>query len=167
MWFNITSSDSKLEWYSMEIFYWNTTTYSWVSIFYQNDSNAGGGSISFTIPNVTGKYAVKCYFKKTGFPVQELGETGSLIHFIQYFQQWMHGIPDYAYYIVLLFIMVVAMGFFFLYFGTGISTGYIGIIIFAIGLFIHPVTINGISGWIIFAITFIMYTIGIFLWSRI
>jgi hypothetical protein len=167
MWFNITSSDSKLEWYSMEIFYWNTTTYSWVSIFYQNDSNAGGGSISFTIPNVTGKYAVKCYFKKTGFPVQELGETGSLIHFIQYFQQWMHGIPDYAYYIVLLFIMVVAMGFFFMYFGTGISTGYIGIIIFAIGLFIHPVTINGISGWIIFAITFIMYTIGIFLWSRI
>lgn len=170
IWFNITSNDNKLQWYSMRILFYNTTNYTWVTIFYQNDTNAGGGSISFNVPNVTGRYAIKCYFKKTGYPIQELGETGSLIHFIQYLKEWMHGIPDYAYYIVLILIMTVAMGFFFIYFGTGLSTGYIGLIIFAIGLFIHPISISigttSVSGWIIFAITFIMYTMGIFLWSK-
>lgn len=170
-WFNISSSDNQLEWFNMRVLYYNTTTNTWVSIFFQNTTtSSGGGTITYTVANVSGKYAVKCYFKKIGYPQQELGETGSLIHFIIYLKNWMHGIPDMAYYIVLLFIMIVVMGFFFLYFGTGISTGYIGLLVFAIGLYIHAVDIDigttTISGWLIFAITFMMYTMGIFLWSR-
>ena len=171
--FNITSSDSQLEWYSMQVLQFNYSSHLWENISYQIAFNAGGGTLSYNVPNVTGRYAFHCWFKKINYSAYELSQTGSFDKFLVYFEQWMADIPDYAYYIVLIVIMMIVSGFCFMYLGTGILTGYIALGIMAIGLFItDDVSIaigsnTNISGWVIFAITFILYTVGLFLWSKL
>jgi len=114
----------------------------------------------------------ECFYKKQNFSEYEVFQQGSLVMFFSYLKAGLESIPDLAYYIILIVIMIVSMGFFYLYFGTGLATGYIGLTIFAIGLLFKPVEIqlgvgNPISGWLIFAVTFLMYTVALFLWSRI
>jgi len=167
VWYNITSSDNQLQWYSMEVLFYNYSSHSWTQLFYQNNTDAGGGSINYTIPDINGKYSIECWFQKDGYKPYQLAQEGSLEYFIVEFKEWMGEIPDFAYYIVVLVIMIILMGFFYMYLNTGILTGYIGLSVMAMALLLKPVTIDGVSGWIILGISFIMYTIGIFLWSRI
>ena len=98
--------------------------------------------------------------------------------FFSLLKQGLQDVPDYVFFLVLIVIMAVVMGFFYWFFGTGIVTGYIGLTVFAIGLLMKPLEIvvavdtetgavSTVSAWVIFAITFIMYTIGIYLWSKI
>lgn len=177
--FNITSSDNKLQWYSMTVYSYNFTSRQWTNISYQIGTNAGGGSLSYVVVapvNASGKYAFELWFKKTGYPAFELSQTGSFEKIIQYFSEWMLDIPDYAYYIILLVIMVIISGFAYMYLGAGLLAGYVGLGIMAIGFLIKPVEIPlgsnlfgvpiMISGWLIFGITFIFYTVAIFLWSK-
>lgn len=170
--FNITSSDSQLDWYSLTVFRYNYTTRVWDNLSYQIAYLPGGGSLSYNVPNVTGRYAFECWFKKDGFDPYELSQTGSFEKLLVFFQDWMKQIPDEGIYLVLVVIMMIVAGFCFMYLGTGILTGYIALGIMAIGLlFVGDVNVPignavTISGWIIFAITFIVYTFAIFLWSR-
>ena len=170
--FNITSSDNKLEWFYMKVYYYNQTLDTWNILYSSNQTNASGGSITFTIPNATGKYAIDCVFKKQGYPAYELSQTGSLIQFIQHLNQAFIGIPDMAFFVGLIIIMMLVMGFFVLYIGSGVLVGYVGLGIFFMGLLMKPLTIpiggqDSVSGWVIFAITFLAYTMGTFLWSRL
>jgi hypothetical protein len=64
------------------------------------------------------------------------------------------------------------MGFFMRYFASGIVTGYIGLGIFAIMILLKDFSVpmgvgNPIPAWLIWAITFMVYTMGVFLYSRI
>jgi len=167
IWFNITSSDNKLEWFSMRVLYYNTTNNTWVVLFYNKTYSSSGGSINYTIPNVTGRYSIECWFKKQGYDPYEVLQEGSLVTFIEKAKQSLESFPDFAYFVVLLIIMIMVMGFFMIYFSTGILTGYIGLGVMAIGLLMKGVTIGGVSGWMIFFVTFVLYTMGVFLWSRL
>jgi hypothetical protein len=170
-WYNISSSDCKLQWHRMEVWYYNDTTDTWVLLNSQNESDACGGSIDYTIPNVTGKYVFKCFYKKIGYNEYEIGETGSIITFFAQLKQGLASVPDYAWFLIIIIVMLVGMGFFSYYFGIGMITGYIGLGIFAIMLMLKDVTTvaSGIefSGWLIWAITFLLYTMGVYLSSRI
>ncbi len=68
--------------------------------------------------------------------------------------------------------MIVGMGFFSYYFGINVLTGYIGLGIFAMMLLLKDITISigggaTTSGWLIWTITFLMYTMGWYLYSKI
>jgi len=178
LWFNITSSDCKLEWYRMVVWYYNNSNSTWIQLYNLNETNACGGQINFSIPNVTGRYAIECFYKKTNFTEYECFQQGSLVMFYSFLKAGLEEFPDFAYFIVLIVIMIIVMGFFYWFFATGVVTGYIGLIIFAIGLLMKPFEVvtgvnpatganNTISGWLIFAITFIMYTVGLYLWSKL
>ncbi len=170
--FNITSSDDQLEWFSMRAYSYNYSTYKWDLLSYQISYTPGGGSISYTIANISGKYDFECWFKKVGYPAYECSGAGSFEDIIAHFSQWMLDIPDQAYYIILVVIMCIVAGFSFLYLGAGILTGYIALAVMMLGLLIKPIEVvigNGlsVSGWLIFIITFFVYSLGLFLWSRI
>lgn len=174
--FTISSSDSQLQWYYMRVWYYNQSNSTWTIIYFSNQSNAGGGTISYTTPNITGRYMAECAFKKTGYLEYKLGQEGSFGWVIQHLQEWMQSIPDWAYMFVLTIIAAIVMGFFMMYLGTGLMTGYIGIGIYVMGFLLHPVEIvvdhpgalvSTVSGWAIVTILFIVYTIGLYLWSRL
>lgn len=65
--YNITSSQNELESYTGILEYFNTTTGLWTFLNSHTHTNAAGGSISFTIPNITGDYRFSCSFDKEGF----------------------------------------------------------------------------------------------------
>ena len=77
----------------------------------------------------------------------------------------------------MIILMMIGMGFCMLYFGTGVITGYVGLGIMAFMLSLHDITVDTgvgglgteimLNGWVIFGITFLIYTALIFLWSRI
>ncbi len=166
--FTITSSDNKLQWFNMQVHYYNNTKKTWVLYFTQNVTTAGGGTITYTTPNITGEWKVDVWFKKTGFRSYQLFQTGSLHFTIIYLPSWLDAIPDFVWYLVLIVLMIIIMGFCFVVLGAGLLTGYIGLGVFAFGLLMKPdLTVNGFSGWVIWSITFIIYTMGIFLWSRL
>jgi hypothetical protein len=167
MYFNITSSDNKLEWYSMTIKFYNFSNNTWETLFYQIDTNPSGGSISYYIPNVSGKYSVDIWFKKQGYDAYQLLQEGSLMFFFAKLTAWIQEIPDYPYYIAILVIMIMVMGFCYMRLNTGILTGYIGLFIFGIALMMKPITIGDFSGWTILLITAIIHTVILFLWSKI
>ena len=171
-WFNVTSSDCKLEWYRMETWHYNKTTKIWVLLDSQNESDACGGSINFTIPNATGRYSFKCFYKKEGYDEYEISETGSVIQFYTHLKETLVSVPDYAWFLIIIILMIVGMGFFSYYFGINVLTGYIGLGIFAMMLLLKDITISigggaTTSGWLIWTITFLMYTMGWYLYSKI
>ena len=172
--YNITSSDSKLEWYRMLVYYYNDTTDIYFLLSNQNQSVPSGGSLSYTIPDVKGKYVFELYYKKEGYAEYEISETGSLIQFYVEIQEGLEEFPDYAWMIIIIFVMLFVMGICIKFFATGITTGYIGLAIMGFMLLMKDVEIqlggatdSTISGWAIFGITFLIYTVGVFLWSRI
>ena len=166
--FTITSTDNKLQWYNMTITFYNKTQRQWITLNTQNASNPGGGSLTYTTPNVTGDYEVEIWFKKTGYPAYQLFQTGSLRYTILYIQAWIRAIPEFVWFLVIIVISIIIMGFCFTVLGTGLITGYIGLGVQAFGYLMKPdLMVNGFSCWVIWTIGFLMYTMGIFIWSRI
>lgn len=167
-WYNITSTDGKLQWYRMEVYFYNQSNNTWVLIDAQNESNANGGSINYTTANITGAYKVDVYFKKTGYNEFKIYQAGSIHYTIYYLPIWIRQIPDFVWYLIIVVLMIMGMGFCFTVLQAGLLTGYIGLGIFAFGLLLKPgLMVNGFSGWVIWTITFIIYTMGLFLWSRL
>jgi hypothetical protein len=171
--FNITSSDNKLEWFRMRVEYWNNTNETWVLLNETNMSGLpGGGSISYTVDNVTGTYRISCYYKKTNFSEYEVSEEGSRYYFIDVIGL-LSGpafaeIPDWIFLAIIIIIMAIVMAFIFPY--AGIGTGYVGLGIMAMALVLKPdlyLAVTGIAGWAILAITTLVYTLALFLWSRL
>jgi hypothetical protein len=75
--FNITSSDSMLEWFSMQVYRVHNTTGVLTSLYLGNFSVASGGSLHYTVANISGKYFLKCQFKKTGFDTYKFGDINT------------------------------------------------------------------------------------------
>jgi hypothetical protein len=100
-----------------------------------------------------------------------------MVYFIVNLKTTANLIPDEAYFIITIVLMIVGMGACILYFTSGPITGYIGLGIMAFMFFLHDVSINTgammggapvmISGWVIFGITFLIYTSALFIWSRL
>jgi hypothetical protein len=152
----------------MSVSYYNQTQKKWVLYFAQNVSSASGGSITYNTPNITGDWKVDIWIKKVGHPAYKLFQQGSIHYTIIYLPQWIDAIPDFVWYLVIIILMIMGMGFCFTVLNAGLLTGYIGLGIFAFGLLMKPgLTVNGFSGWAIFAVTFMLYTMGLFLWSRL
>jgi len=167
-WYNITSTDGQLQWYRMEVYFYNQSNNTWVLLDSQNESNANGGSINYTTANITGAYKVDVYFKKTGYNEFKIYQAGSIHYTIYYLPIWIRQIPDFVWYLIIVVLMIMGMGFCFTVLQAGLLTGYIGLGIFAFGLLLKPgLMVNGFSGWVIWTITFIIYTMGLFLWSRL
>jgi len=175
--YNITSSSSELEWFKAIVYYYNETTDQWEIIYSENDTtHPAGGSISYTIENanislIAGKYKIESWYKKEGYNPYEVTQTESTIVFLEYggfgsSSVW-DNIPDWVYLLVTVIIMALVMAV--LLPIAGLGTGYVGLGIFAIALMLKPdlVMDSGISGWAIFTITTILYSIALFIWSRI
>lgn len=174
--FNITSSNNALDWFKAIVYQYNKSSREWEEIYSETKTTSGGGSISYTISdinvsNITGKYKIECWYKKTGMDPYEITQTGSTIVYLDWgglttspvFQL----IPDWIYLLALVIIMAIVMAFALPF--AGLGTGYIGIVIFAIGLMLKPdlTTGAGVDGWTILLITALVYTIALFIWSRI
>lgn len=163
--YHIISSDGRLQWYRMTVYYLNVSNNTWVVLYNGNASTSTGGYLNYTTPNITGRYKVELYFKKIGYHEYKLV---SLQYTIITIKAWIKAIPDFVWYLVIIILMIMIMGFCYTKLGTGLITGYIGLFVFAFGLLMKPgLTVNGFSGWAIFATTFVLYTMGMFLWSRI
>jgi len=166
--FNITSTDNQLQWFRMEVSYFNQSLQTWVLLNSQNQSTSSGGSLTYTTANITGTYKVDVYLKKIGYNEYKIYETGNLHYTLYYLPIWIRQIPDFVWYLIIVVLMIIVMGTCFTMLSTGLLTGYIGLGVFAFGLMLKPgLTINGFGGWVIWAITFLIYTMGIFLWSRL
>ena len=85
----------------------------------------------------------------------------------------MEDFPDLAWWIITIVVMLFIMGVCVRFYATGIATGYIGLGVMGFMLLMKDVELplggagGTISGWVIFGITFLIYTIGVFLWSRL
>ena len=172
IYYNITSLDSKLEWFRLDIYYKPTSATTYSLLYTHNTSSTTGGSISYTILNNSGTYQISCWFKKTGYNSYEIYNIGSMTYFIIRLRTTAALIPDEAYFIIMLILALVLMGSCIIYFSTGPITGYIGLGFMAFMLYLHnDITIDtGIipmTGWAIWGITFLLYSAALFLWSRL
>jgi hypothetical protein len=81
--FNITSSDNKLEWYKMTVRYYNNVTDVWDLLYSFNKTiSSSGGSFSYTTPDIAGKYALYCSFKKEDYDSFHFGTPDNYIYHI-------------------------------------------------------------------------------------
>ena len=174
IYYNITSSDNKLEWFRCNIHWYNSSNDTYVLLFNQNISGQSeGGSISYTVPNATGRYYVQCYFKKEGFDEYLLRQEGGSTRIYDIFLKGILSgssiiklIPDWIYLLVIVIIMMLVMAAIMPY--AGLATGYVGIGIFGFALALKPtLVVAGTEMWGILLLTAIVYTAALFLWSRI
>ena len=169
VWFNITSSDFKLEWFSASLYWYNSTNMSWVLLNHSNVSaSPGGGSISFVAPNVTGRYSFTCSFKKENYTVYTFGaEEGCRIHWVywDYVSMAVATIPDVAYLLITIIFTLLVIGFL-VKFGAGANAGFAGLCVMG-GMFaLRPDLAFGnpaISVWYMFIVTVVAYLIVMFL----
>jgi len=74
MYFNISSSDNQLEWFSAIAYYYNNVSETWYTLYTESiTTSSSGGSISYTTVNGTGKYGFQCKFKKLGYDTYIFG----------------------------------------------------------------------------------------------
>jgi len=170
VWYNITSSDSKLTSFKLKVYRVNGSTET--LLFEDTNYTTSGGSINYTITNVSGKYKVEAYFTKTGFPEVKIAEEGSRYYFIGWgglgFSPLAGQVPKWILFTILLIIAASVMAF--MYPFAGLGTGYVGLGILAFG-FSMPMfegfEMGGIGVWAILTVAALMYTIGLLLWSRL
>jgi hypothetical protein len=173
--FNVTSTDNKLEYMKMIIWYYNSSTSIWDILYNSTTYTSSGDSMSYYIPNITGEYHVSCYVKKTNFSEVDVMMEGSRIFFISWgglsTSPVFGAIPDWLYVLVVVIIMIVTMGYLLPY--AGVATGYIGIGIFGFALALKPDLAfsvgpgDPITAWFVLLLTALVYTVALFLWSRI
>lgn len=75
--YNISSSDSQLIWFSGQVFRIENGTGTLTSLYLGNFSTPTGGSLSYTVPNASGRYYFKCQFKKQGFDTYKFGDINT------------------------------------------------------------------------------------------
>ena len=96
MYFNISSNDNQLEWFSATAYYYNNITESWYILYTESiTTSSNGGSISYTTMNGTGKYGFQCKFKKLGYDTYTFGSSHSANKFV--FTFWPEGSSGSSY----------------------------------------------------------------------
>jgi hypothetical protein len=81
LYYNISSSDNKLEYFGMIISYINDSMSAWSEVYNVTTVTVSGGSLSYHV-NKSGSYSVICFFKRQGFDVFYFGEPHSLYKMI-------------------------------------------------------------------------------------
>ena len=169
VWFNITSTDNKIEYFSMGVYEYNATYFNWSLLYSNNLTTSSGGSISYTFTNSTGKYSVVCTFKKVNFSEYTFGiEDGCRMYYIYWnnLQETVSDIPKLIYLVISVTISILAMGFLYK-FGAGSKVGIAGLIIMGIFFALKPdMVFSGVSIWIIYVATWLVYGFLMFLMSR-
>jgi hypothetical protein len=172
LWFNISSDNNKIEWYNATLYFWNVSLMSWVVTNTSNVTGSpGGGSISYNVPNVTGRYSLTCKFKKQNFTYYQFGpEDGCRIYYVYWsrIEQQVATIPAEAYLVITIIFTLLVIGFL-VKFGAGANAGIAGLAVMG-GMFaIRPDLSFGnppISVWFIFLATAIAYIVIMFISSR-
>jgi len=171
LFFNISSSDNLIEWFSASVYYYNSTldsenvTVGWQLLYSDNKSTSSGGQITYTTENVSGRYAFVCAFKKVGYPIYIFGTEDGCREFWIYQNviERVEDFPDEAWLIITIILMLVVMGFL-AKFGAGAMIGVGGIIVMGIMFSLKPdMIIGGISAWWILLSTSIIYVVLIYL----
>lgn len=168
IYFNISSSNSKIEWYDAYLYVYNYTNMSWILLDSDNDTTSTGGSISFNVPNITGKYSFICRFKKENHSMYTFGAAdGCRFFFISLrpLQDAAMNIPDLVYLFVMIFLMIAATAFL-VKFGAGAMSGIGALCVMGFMLALKPdLTIGSpaVSAWWMFLATCITYFIVLFL----
>jgi len=168
VYFNISSSDSKLEWFAASLYVYDNTNITWTLLDTENNTDPAGGSISFTIPNATGKYSFECAFKKENFSMYHFGGSdGCRFYFISQspLQEAAMNIPDLVYLVIMIFLSIAAIAFL-VKFGAGALSGIGGLCVMAIMIAIKPdLTVGspGVPAWGMFLVTAAAYIIVLFI----
>jgi len=168
IYYNISSIDNKIEWFDAYLYVYNSTNFTWILLDGDNKTISGGGSISFVVPNVTGKYSLVARFKKVNYSVYTFGATdGCRFYFISLnpLEETVSGIPDMIYLVIMIFLMIAAVAFL-VRFGAGVYSGIGGIGVMAFMLAIKSdLTIGSpaVSAWWMLLATVIIYIIVLFL----
>jgi len=165
--FTVTDSNNTLEYFRMNVTRHNSTTDSWEVLYFYNDTtHPGGGSITFTTPNVTGKYAVECTFKKEGFDEYTFGVGGICRLFYIYWldvQDDLELIPSVVYIFITIFLVIAAMGML-IRLGAADAAGFVGLIVMGIMFALRPsLMIAGVSCWFILIACGIAYACLMFI----
>jgi len=170
VYFNITSYDGQLTSYQMDVFKENTSNATGWDLLYTNTSyDATGGSIDYLIENNTGKYKIRTFFTKDGFPEEEI-TPGGIYYFIGWggigYSEMFNEIPSWVLFTILIIASACITAFILPY--GGIGSGFVGIGVMILGLSVLPeIVINGVNAWSIVTIMSLMYLVGLLLWSRI
>jgi len=170
--FNISSELGQLEYFNMRVEYYNNSNNSYYTIFYQNISNNSyGGEITYTTPNVTGKYAVTYCFKKENFSEYcfDSGDGICRLLFLTFetISEAVSDVPVDIYFLVAIVLAIAGMGLA-IKFGAGDLTGYIGLgIMTIVFMFRTDLTIGGQHWTFVLLATGIIYTIILFLKERL
>lgn len=158
--YNITSSTGQLEWYRMRVQYYNDSVGDWVTVFSQNNSDAGGGSISFTSENNSGRYRLDCWFKKDGFDEFQFGSSDGCREYIITWEELtesLEDIPDDIMFLIIICLAIAAVGVL-ISMGAGELSGLAGLIVMGIGAMLAPgLMIGEMAFWQVVLVAGIAY----------
>ncbi|MDH7506282.1 MAG: hypothetical protein QHH15_00640 [Candidatus Thermoplasmatota archaeon] len=166
--YNITSSDGKIEWFDAYFYFYNSTNFTWFLLYSDNQSNPYGGVISFDVPNVIGKYGLIARFKRINFSMYTFGAAeGCRFYYISTspLQENVGNIPELIYLFVMIFLMIAATAFL-VKFGAGALSGVGGVAVMGFMLALKPgLTIGSpaVSAWWMFLATVIIWLVVLFL----
>jgi len=156
---NISSADGKLEWFAIDVYKYNNLTGQWVLLHSDNETTSTGGNLSYTTSNETGKYKMIWRFKKQNFSEY----SSERIYYIYIKKiQVEEEFPPEVWMLITIFFALAATGFL-IKFGAGDLSGLAGIVVMGIMFGIYPVTIAGVSCWLILFATVLGYGIAMFL----
>lgn len=168
IYYNISSIDNKLEWYDAYLYFYDSENITWILLDFDNESSSSGGSLNFTVPNITGKYSLVARFKKENYSIYTFGAAdGCRFYFIfwEVLAEIASSIPDLIYLFIMIFIMIAAIAFL-VKFGAGVFSGVGGIGVMAFMLALKPDLTLGspaVSAWWMFAATVIVYLFVVFI----
>lgn len=174
VYFNISSSDNLIEWFYLQVYFYNSTNMNWDLLYSYNQTNSSsGGSLSYEVSNVTGRYTIVCVFKKVGFDVYHFGaEDGCRVHFVYAdVLDQLASIDDYVYFIITIILTALVMGFL-VKFGAGSNAGIGGIVVMGVmfglnaDLQLNVGDDTNISVWVVFIVTTIAYILAMFILGR-
>jgi len=172
MYFNISSQYGQLEWFDMTVSRYYTNNDTWVTIDYQNSSNAYGGQLNYTTINESGQYGLTCRFKKQNFSIYtfDAGDGICRKFFITYqtLTQELDTIPEVIYIIFAIFLAIASMGLL-IKMGAGELSGYVGLTVMTIIFALRPDTVHfgGFAWYWVMLVTGIIYTVILFLSGRL
>jgi len=166
LFYNISSSDSKLEWFNATVHMWNSTNETWVLLYAENITDQPtGGTIDYTITNIEGKYSFTCRFKKEDFNTYTFGTDESCRIYYVFREGLGSGLGDIAYviYMLLTIVLMIAATGLLAYVGAGDASGIGAIGVMAVMFAYRPdLLIAGVSCWFVLLATVIVY--GAYLW---
>ena len=170
--YNISCDTGKLEWFDMAVQFYNNSTASFDSLFYENSTlEPYGGNINYTTPNITGRYYITCRFKKENFSYYTFatGDGCCRTFFITWetITEAVSEIPVDIFVIIGIFLAIAGMALMYKL-GAGELAGYGGITIMVIVFMLRPdLTIGGVAWYLVMLVTGIVYTLILFLRGRI